>query len=36
LKWVEGIGRTKKPMLLAREVTVKINVLEPNDIVAFA
>jgi hypothetical protein len=35
LKWVEGIGRTK-PMLLAREVTVKINVLEPNDIVAFA
>ena len=36
VKLVEGIGRTKKPMLLAREVTVKINVFDPNDIVAFA
>jgi len=36
VKWVDGIGRTKEPTLLAREVTVQINLFESKDIVAFA
>ncbi|TAM53664.1 MAG: MarR family transcriptional regulator [Paraburkholderia sp.] len=36
VKLVDGIGRTKKPTLLAREVTVKINLFESKDMVAFA
>lgn len=36
VKLVEGSGRAKMPTLLAHEVTIKINILESKDVVAFA
>jgi predicted transcriptional regulator len=36
VKLIEGAGRAKRPALLAHEVIIKINVLEPKDVIAFA
>lgn len=36
VKLIEGAGRAKRPALLAREVTIKINILESRDVIAFA